>query len=167
MTAVPDSTFVTGPNFRQVDASGVYVTRPGGSQTTLASALSVVAGAPAFTQSAPVALTTSVTLTAADVVAGLFTANQAAGAAATYTLPTGTNLAAALPSWFTTGYAFQFSLVNISTVAAEDATVQGNTGTTLVGSGFVASNAATTDNSFGTFLVRCTGTNTFSIYRVG
>lgn len=40
MTAVPDSTFVTGPNFQQANASGLYVTPTGGSQTTLQAQLS-------------------------------------------------------------------------------------------------------------------------------
>jgi len=40
MTATPDTTFVTGPNFAQAKPSGVYVTPTGGSQTTLQAQLS-------------------------------------------------------------------------------------------------------------------------------
>ena len=112
------------------------------------------------------AKTTTTTLTAAEVVGGLITSNQAAGGAPTYTLPTGTDLQAALPGGFATGDSFLFSVVNISTVAAEDATIQGGTDTTLVGSGFVASNAATTDKSAATFRIVKTGDHAFSVYRI-
>lgn len=121
----------------------------------------------AFKQAAPAAKTTTATLTAAEVVGGLITANQGASGAATYTFPTGTDLAAALPSDFTTGDSFLFRVTNISTDAAEDVTIAGGTDTTLVGSGFVASNNAGTDKSAGTFLIRMTGATTFSFYRVG
>jgi hypothetical protein len=112
------------------------------------------------------AKTVTATLTAAEVVGGLITANQGAAGAATYTLPTGTNLQAALGSSFGVGASILFSVTNVSTVAAEDVTIQGNTGTTLLGSGFVASNAATTDKSSGTFRIIKSGTNTFNVYRI-
>lgn len=117
-------------------------------------------------QGAPVALTTTATLLSADVINGLFTANQAGGATATYTMPTGTDLEAALPASFGTGDAFDFSLVNISTVAAEDVAIQGGVDTTLVGSGAVQSNDAITSKSSATFRVRKTGTHAFSFYRI-
>lgn len=113
------------------------------------------------------AKTTTTTLTAAEIVGGMITANQGAAGAATYTLPTGTLLAAALPSTFAVGDSFDFTVTNISTVAAEDVTIQGGTGTTLKGSGAVASNNAATDISFATFRFVMTGTNTFDVYRVG
>lgn len=119
-----------------------------------------------FKQAAPAAKTTTTTLTPAEIIGSLITANQGAAGAATYTLPNGTDLQAALPSTFATDDAFEFSVVNISTVAAEDVTIAGDTGTTLVGSGAVASNAAATDKSSGLFRVRKTGNNAFSIYRV-
>jgi len=112
------------------------------------------------------AKTTTTTLTAAEVVGGMITANQGAGAAATYTLPTGTLLAAALPSDFAVGESIELTITNVSTVAAEDVTVQGGTGTTLLGSGAVASNAAATDKSSGRFRFVKSGTNTFNVYRV-
>ena len=113
------------------------------------------------------AKTTSTTLTAAELLGGIITSNQGAGAGATYTLPTGVLLQAALPAGFATGDSFEFSVTNVSTVAAEDATVQGGVGTTLLGSGAVASNAAATDKSAGTFRVVKSGNETFNIYRVG
>ena len=101
------------------------------------------------------------------MASGFITANQGAAGAATYTFPTGTLLAAALPTSITTGDCFYFQAVNISTVAAEDVTFAGGTGTTLVGNATMASNAAVTDQAWATFLIRCTGYRTFSIYRVG
>ena len=117
--------------------------------------------------SAPAAKTTTTTLTVAELLGGLITANQGGAGAATYTLPTGTLMQAALPTDFTTGDSFDFSIVNISTNAAEDVTVAGDTGMTAVGNMTIASNAAVTDQAWGTFRVRKTGSNAFSFYRIG
>ena len=117
--------------------------------------------------SAPAALTTTTAITAAQVVGGLITANQGGAGAATYTFPTGTQLAAALPAAFTTGDSFYFHAVNISTNAAEDVTFAGDTGTTMVGNVTMAANSGVTELSWATFLIRMTGANAFSLYRVG
>lgn len=112
-------------------------------------------------------LTTSATLTAAQVISGLLLANQGAAGAATYTMPTGTLLQAALPKTMQVGDGFEFTIVNVSTVAAEDVTVAGGSGTTAVGNMTIASNAAVADQAWGTFYVQKTGNNAFSFYRVG
>lgn len=112
------------------------------------------------------AMTTSATITTAAILGGMITANQGAAGAATYTMPTGTVLAAALPSTFQVGDAVDFTIVNVSTVAAEDVTLAGATGTTAKGNLFVPSNAATSDHAFGTFRAIMTGTKTFDVYRV-
>lgn len=117
--------------------------------------------------SAPAAKTTTTTLTAAELLGGLLTANQGAAGTATYTTCTGTDLQNALPSSFTTGDSFDFTIVNISTNAAEIVTVQGDTGMTAVGNMTIAANNATTTQSWGTFRVRKTGNNAFSFYRIG
>lgn len=117
--------------------------------------------------SAPAAKTTTTTLTAAEILGGLLTANQGAAGAASYTAPLGTDLAAALPTDFATGDSFDFTIVNISTNAAEIVTVVGNTGTTAVGNMTIAANGATTSQAWGTFRVRQTGSGTFSFYRIG
>lgn len=44
MTAVPDTPFVTGETFQQLEAADIYVTPTGGVQTTLANALRAAAG---------------------------------------------------------------------------------------------------------------------------
>lgn len=119
---------------------------------------------------APVTLTTSATLTAAQVLTGLLLANQGGGAAATYTMPTGTLLAAELAKTcpgMKVGDCFEVTFVNISTAAAEDVTIQGGTDTTAVGNMTIASNAAVADQAWGTFRFRKTGGTTFSFYRVG
>ena len=121
-------------------------------------------------QAAPAAKTTTTTLTAAEIMAGLLTANQGAAGAATYTLPLGSDLETALlvaHPGLATNDSFDFTIVNISTNAAEDVTVAGNTGTTAVGNMTIASNAAVTDQAWGTFRVRRTGANTYSVYRIG
>lgn len=122
-----------------------------------------------YTQAAPTALTTSATLTAAQLLNRLFTANQGGGAAATYTLPLATDLetalAAAMGRALAVNDAFEWSLTNISTVAAEDITIATAAGWTLVGKMTVESNAAVTDDSRGVFIVRRTAANTYTLYR--
>lgn len=158
---------------------GIYITGNGGAASTKyglysdSTAPSILAGnlsqrgTVIQTQAAPAALTTSVTLTSAQIIAGLITGNQGGGAGATYTLPLGTDLGAAVPSTFTTNDSFDFSVVNISSNALEIITVVGNTGTTLVGGGAIAAIAATGLPSSGQFRVRQTSANNFSIYRIG
>lgn len=148
------------------DDGGSVVITPGAAHGTGQAGAIRLAGFAAFAQAAPAALTVTATLTAAQVIGGLVTSNPGSSTPATYTFPTGTDLQAALSPDFGTGDAFMFRGVNISTDAAEDATFQGGVGTTLVGSGAMASNAAATDKSAASFLIRKTGSNAFSIYRV-
>lgn len=116
-------------------------------------------------QATPTALTTSTTLTAAHILVGILTANQGAGATASYTLPTGTDFEAGFSS-FATDQAFDFSLINISTNAAEDVDILTAVGWTLVGSMAVQSNDAITSKSVGRFRARRTAANTFTLYRL-
>jgi hypothetical protein len=131
----------------------------------------LIAGQIVYTMpTAPVTKTTSVTLTAAEVLGGIILANQGGGAAATYTMPTGTLLEAEinkLNPGFIVGDCFDFTIVNISTVAAEDVTVAGGVDTTAVGNMTIASNAAVADQAWGTFRFRKTGAHAFSFYRIG
>lgn len=120
-----------------------------------------------FKQAAPAAKTTAATLTAAEILGGLLTANQGGAAAANYTLPLASDLDLACPYDIGTDEAFEFTLVNISTNAAEDITIVTNTGWTLVGNMVVASNNAATDQAWGTFRARRTAANTWVLYRVG
>jgi hypothetical protein len=92
-------------------------------------------------QGAPHAATVSATLTAAQLLTRIITVNQAGAAVSELTLP----LATAMDTGFSDAGAdgaFDFSVINISTVAAEDATILTNTGWTLVGEMTVESNDA-------------------------
>jgi hypothetical protein len=94
------------------------------------------------------------TLTIAELLTGII---QYTGAAATLTMPTGTNMQNGLPASFPTNMSFDFSVINTGTGTATLGTA---TGLTLTGS-----MAVTTANS-ALFRARRTGTNTFTIYRV-
>lgn len=123
-------------------------------------------------QGAPVAKTTSATLAAADIFGGLLTGNQGAGGAAAYTLPLAVDLENYLQSIFgplggAAGDSFDFSVINISTVAAEDITMTTNTGWTLVGNMVLQESAAATGAlSAGRFRVRRTAANAYTLYRI-
>lgn len=115
-------------------------------------------------QGAPAAKTTSTTLTAAELLTGIITVNQGGGATSSLTLPTGTAIDAAVS--MAVGDSFEFSVINISTVAAEDADILVNTDVTIVGSAAIQSNDAITSKSSGRFRARKTATNTFIVYRL-
>lgn len=116
-------------------------------------------------QGAPAAKTTSTTLTAAEIIAGLITGNQGAAGAANYQLPLAADVDTALPN-SAADDAFDFSIVNISTVAAEDVTITTNTGWTLVGEMTVESNDADRAASSGRFRCRKTAAGAWTIYRI-
>ncbi|WP_144378524.1 hypothetical protein [Mesorhizobium amorphae] len=114
----------------------------------------------AFTaQGAPVAKTTSSTLTAANLLAGMITVAQGAGANSNQALPTGTAMQSALPAGFGVGSAFDFSIVNTGG-ASETATLTVGTNFTIVGGAVVQPGASAT------FRVRKTADNTFVAYRI-
>lgn len=117
-------------------------------------------------QSTPAALTVSATLTAAQLLTTLLTSNQGAAGAAAYQLPTVAALVAALPADFINNQCFDFSLVNISAVAAEAASITTNTGWTLVGDMDVQANSAATTKSAGRFRVRRVSASAFTLYRL-
>jgi len=123
-------------------------------------------GVPAVNQPTPTAKTVSATLTAAELLTRIITVNQAAGAASALQLPTGSALDTALPE-FVADDAFDFSIINTSTVDAEDASITVNTGVTIVGNADIpAYSAAGSLNSSGRFRLRKTGTATWVAYRL-
>lgn len=124
------------------------------------------AGLRFYKSPAPTALTVTAALTAAQLINAAFTANQGGGAVATYTLPTVALLNAALPADFAVDDAFDFTLINISTVAAEDVTIATAAGWTLVGNMTVNSNDAITSISSARFRARKTAATTFTLYRI-
>lgn len=115
---------------------------------------------------APAAKTTSATLTVAEVLGGWITVNQAGGATSTQTTPTGTQLAAACPTSLAAGDCFDFHIINISTVAAEDAILAFGTDITGVGNLTVNSNDAIGTQSQGLFRFRYSGANVWVAYRI-
>lgn len=138
----------------------VTITNTGVTSTTK------VAGAPKRTQAAPAAKTVSVTLTANEVLTGIITVNQAGGAPSAQQLPTVADLEAALTGEVTDD-AFDFSVINTSTVDAEDASITTNTGWTLVGNMDVpAYSAAGSLNSSALFRARKTGASAWTLYRI-
>lgn len=116
-------------------------------------------------QGAPTAKTTSATLTAAEVLAGIITVAQGAAGTSAQQLPTATDFDTALPD-AAAGDAFDFSVINISTVAGEDASITTNTGWTLVGSMDVESDDNDRAASSGRFRARKTGAAAWTLYRV-
>lgn len=118
-----------------------------------------------LSQGAPAAKTVSATLTAAEVLTGIITVNQGAAGASALQLPLATAMDTALPD-SAAGDAFDFSVINISTVAAEAASVTTNTGWTLVGDMDFAANSAITTKSAGRLRARKTGTGAWVLYRL-
>lgn len=110
-------------------------------------------------------MTDTATIAMSAILAG--TVKCTPTAAATYTMPTGAVIAAALPTDFTTGDSLDFALVNVATNGAFDITVAtAASGTTMYGCLQVSSNAAVTDISSGIFRLVCSGSSTYDIYRV-
>lgn len=116
-------------------------------------------------QGAQAAKTTSATLTAAEVMTGIITVNQGGAGASAQQLPLATDLDAALPDSVATD-SFDFSVINISAVGAETASVTTNTGWTLVGNMLIAANTAITDNSQGRFRAAKTGAGAWTLFRI-
>lgn len=157
---------VTGGAASSTNGNGGSVVLTGGAKAGSGVAGMIIhRGVMVVPQGAPAAKTVSATLTAAEVLTGIITVNQGGGAASAQQLPLAADLDAAMPD-VAAGDAFDFSVINISTVAAEDASVTTNTGWTLVGNMDVASNAAATDKSAGRFRARKTGTATWILYRL-
>lgn len=163
VTDLAASGTVSGAGFAALLASPTAI----GGTAPAAGAFSTLrtTGLVTVTQGAPAAATVSATLTAANLLTTIITVNQGAGAASAQQLPLATAMDTALPN-SVAGDAFDFSVINISTVAAEDASITTNTGWTLVGNMDVASNAAATDKSAGRFRARKTGTGAWVLYRL-
>lgn len=101
-------------------------------------------------------LTSAVTLTVAQVAAGIISATP--GSALNYTLP----LAADMDNYFSNAHvnsAFDFSVINLS--GANIGSVATNTGWTLVGTMGVAVSSSSL------FRARKTGDGTWTLYRIG
>lgn len=157
---------VTGGAGTAGNANGGDVTLAGGAKNGSGVAGVVrVSGVELISQGAPSAATVSATLTAAAILTGIITVAQGAAGASAQQLPLATAMDTALPS-SVAGDAFDFSVINISTVAAESASITTNTGWTLVGDMDVAANSAATTKSAGRFRARKTAAGAWTLYRL-
>lgn len=110
---------------------------------------------------APVSVTSTATLTAAQVLNGLILANSGVTSAQTYTLPTVANLEAALTNSDKVGTSFTFRVVNLGT-SSGTAIIGAGTGWTITGSLTMTIPVTT-----GAMLVaRKTGAGAWTLYRV-
>lgn len=110
---------------------------------------------------APVSVTATATLTAAQVLNGLILANSGVTTTQTFTLPTVADLEAALPNSDKVGTSFQFSVVNLGT-STGTAVIAAGTGWTVSGSLTMTIPVTT-----GAIMVaRKTGTGAWTLYRI-
>ena len=116
-------------------------------------------------QVAPSTASVTATLTVAQLAVGILTVNQAGAAACTLTLPTGALMDATFTN-MQNNASFDFSVINISTVDAEDATLAVGTGWTAVGNVTVAANSGVTTISSARFRARRTAAATWTLYRL-
>lgn len=119
-------------------------------------------------QRTPYALTTSTTLLINSMIAAdmLLTVNQGGGANSNLTLPTATNTQNNIAVSAGDDDAFDFTVINISTNAAETATIVTNTGWTLVGSMVIQANSAAGTASSAQFRARRTASAAWTLYRI-
>ncbi|MFA6093971.1 MAG: hypothetical protein WC986_13615 [Elusimicrobiota bacterium] len=122
---------------------------------------------PVRAQLAPATATVTATLTSAQLLSGIIVADSSDGGATPYTLPTGTLLDTA--SGLSIGQGFQWTLINVSTAAADIITIGAGSGHTVVGIMAVPSAHSSTGLVYGssaTFFSRKTAANTFVTYRM-
>lgn len=112
-------------------------------------------------QAAPESLTSSATLTAAQLTNGIILGNPGTSAAS-YQLPTVAVLEADVSS-AKTGSTFDFSVINVDGSSSGVITLTTNTGWTLVGLMTVVATAGTAQ----AFRARKSGDGAWSLYRIG
>jgi hypothetical protein len=158
---------VTGGAGTAGNANGGDVSLTGGAANgTGVNGVVRVNGVQLSQQGAPAAKTVSATLTTAEVLTGIITVAQGAGATSAQQLPLATAMDTALPT-SVAGDSFDFSVINTSVVDAEDASVTTNTGWTLVGEMDVqAHSALAAQGSSGRFRARKTATGAWTLYRL-
>ena len=115
-----------------------------------------------FVTPVPATATATATLTAAQVLNGTLLGSPGSSAAS-YTLPTVTDLENALLNADKPGVTFDFSVVNVDGSGSGVITLVAGTGWTLVGLMTVAATAGTAQ----LFRARKTGTGAWTLYRRG
>lgn len=105
------------------------------------------------------------TLTAAQMINGVYVHTVATGR--TLTTPTGANISAGCPASLAVGDSFLFSVITVGTGADDISTLTAGDGNvTFVGNVTVGPDSAT-NNAYGTWRFRNSGTNTWVGYRIG
>jgi hypothetical protein len=157
---------VTGGAAASTNGNGGSVILAGGALAgTGANGMIIKRSVELVAQGVPAAATTSATLTAANILAGIITVNQGGAGASAQQLPLATAMDTAIPDSLA-GDAFDFSVINISTVAAESASLTTNTGWTLVGDMDFSANSAATTKSAGRLRARKTAAGAWTLYRL-
>ena len=110
---------------------------------------------------APSTATVTATLTTAQTLGNILLGSPGSSAAS-YTLPTVTDLEAALPSGVKVGTSFDLSVVNVDGSGSGVITLVAGTGWTIVGLATVVATAGTSQ----LFRARKTGAGAWSLYRV-
>lgn len=120
-------------------------------------------------QGAPTAETGVATLTIADMLSGIITITHSTGGTVALTTDIGSAISAGLPSSFAVSDSFDFTVINLSSAAADTATLTaGASGVSIVGAVIIPSAHSTTIvNSSMTFRCRKSASDTYVIYRVG
>lgn len=109
----------------------------------------------------PATATATATLTAAQVLNGILLGSPGTSAAS-YTLPTVSDLEAALPSATKPGVSFDFSVINVDGSSSGVITLVAGTGWTIVGLATVVATAGTAQ----AFRARKTGDGAWTLYRM-
>lgn len=153
-------------------ATGVTPGTAGAGKTLVVDSALGIAGfrdtrsTPLFKQTAPVAKTNTVTLTAAELMSGLIVGTPTA--AANYTLPTGSSLETALLAAYP-GLAnddcFEFNVINLG-ASTFTITLLTATGWTLSGQMVVMDGSAAANRSAALFRARRTAANAYTLYRI-
>ena len=163
-TSTGSYVFLTGN--ASAGPSGSFIFTPGTASTIQGAFIS---RAPVFAtyQTAPGAELTGAgsTLTTTAILNGIIVTLYTTGANRAATLPTGADLANALPASFTTGDSIEFSIVNTQTAVGDTVTLTASVGITITGDPIVASIGDSAPAS-GRFRIRQTGVGTFVCYRI-
>ena len=109
----------------------------------------------------PATATVTATLTAAQILNGILLGSPGASAAS-YTLPTVTDLETALPSAAKPGVSFDFSVMNVDGSSSGVITLVAGTGWTIVGLATVVATAGTAQ----LFRARKTDVGAWTLYRI-
>ena len=119
-------------------------------------------------QGAPATATVAATLTVAQMKAGYIVATHPGTGNVALTLPTGTDMDAAMPAAFSADDSFDISIYNLGVAAAADTyTLTAGATFTIVGNAIIPGNhAASLGCSTATFRCRKTAANTYVAYRL-